>query len=107
MKEGFCPVLFPEGTRSRTGELGPFHTAGFRKIVELDPLPVLVAAIEGGYWVSTLGALLKNLGNYTYTVRLVALLPTPRGKKEILATLGKSRDLVAAALDDMRRAPTT
>lgn len=102
--EGLCPVLFPEGTRSRTGELGPFHTAGFRKLIELDPLPVLVAAIEGGSWVSTLGALLRNLGRYPYTVRLVALLPAPRGKKEILATLERGRDLISEALDDMRRA---
>ncbi|HUX37189.1 MAG TPA: lysophospholipid acyltransferase family protein [Rectinemataceae bacterium] len=102
--EGFCPVLFPEGTRSRNGELGPFHTAGFRRIIELDPLPVLVAAIEGGSWVSTVGALLKNLGRYTYTVRLVALLPAPHGKKEILATLAKSRELVEEALVDMRAA---
>jgi len=100
--EGFCPILFPEGTRSRNGELGPFHTAGFRRFIEIDPLPILVAAIEGGSWVSTLGMLLKQLGRHSYTVRLVAILPAPQGKKEILATLAKSRELVAAALEDMR-----
>jgi len=100
--EGFCPILFPEGTRSRNGELGPFHTAGFRRFIEIDPLPVLVAAIDGGSWVSTIGILLKNLGRHGYTLRLVALLPAPKGKKDILATLAKSRELVAVALEDMK-----
>ncbi len=104
--EGFCPVLFPEGTRSRNGQLGPFHTAGFRRLIEIDPLPVLVAAIEGGSWVSSVRDLLKNLGRHTYTVRLVAVLPTPQGKKEILATLAKSRELVAAALEEMKAEST-
>ena len=100
--EGFCPVLFPEGTRSRNGELGPFHTAGFRRLIEIDPLPILVAAIEGGSWVSSIGDLLKNLGRHSYTVRLVALLPAPHGKKEVLATLAESRELVATALKEMK-----
>lgn len=102
--EGLCPILFPEGTRSRTGEIGPFHTAGFRKLIEIDSVPVLVAAIEGGSRVATLRTLLSNLGLYPYRVRLVALLPAPHGKKEVLATLEKSRELIIDALADMRGA---
>ncbi|MEI6874894.1 MAG: lysophospholipid acyltransferase family protein, partial [Spirochaetota bacterium] len=51
-KDGSCPVIFPEGTRSRSGELGVFHTAGFRKMMEIESLPVLVAAIDGGSWIA-------------------------------------------------------
>ncbi|MFZ4615482.1 MAG: lysophospholipid acyltransferase family protein [Rectinemataceae bacterium] len=100
--QGFSPVLFPEGTRSRTGELGVFHTAGFRKLVDLDPLPVLVAAIDGGFRVAKLGDLFKNLGRYPYTVSLEALLPAPAGKKQILATLEEARSIIDAALKDLR-----
>jgi 1-acyl-sn-glycerol-3-phosphate acyltransferase len=103
-RDGSCPVLFPEGTRSRTGELGTFHTAGFRKIVEAESLPILVAAIDGGNWVAKLGGFFKNLGRYPYKVRLVAVLPPPKGKKEILATLERSRELIALALQEMRTA---
>jgi len=101
-EQGFCPVLFPEGTRSRTGELGPFHTAGFRKLLEGESLPVLVAAVDGGSWVASLGDIFRNLGRHSYRVRLLALLPAPKGKKEILAALEQARTLVEAALADIR-----
>jgi 1-acyl-sn-glycerol-3-phosphate acyltransferase len=103
-EDGSCPVIFPEGTRSRTGELGTFHTAGFRKMMEAEALPILVAAIDGGSWVATLGGFFKNFGRYPYKVRLIALLPAPAGKKDMVVSLERSRDLIAEALVDMRSA---
>lgn len=103
LRDGSCPVIFPEGTRSRDGSLGPFHTAGFRRLQEISPLPVVVAAIEGGCHVATLGDLLGKLGKFPYRVRIAAVLPAPRGKKEILAALEESRGIIAAALEEMRR----
>ncbi len=43
-------VIFPEGTRSRTGELGPFRPAGSAALLKAaDRLPVIPTAI-GGSW---------------------------------------------------------
>jgi len=43
-------VIFPEGTRSRDGELQPFKTAGTRVMLEAaDRLPVVPVAIDGSW----------------------------------------------------------
>ncbi len=99
--EGYIPVIFPEGTRSRTGELGVFHSAGYRKILEVEALPILVAAVEGGRHVVTLKDFFRNFGRSPYRVRYVALLPPPAGKKEALERLSQARTLIADALKDM------
>jgi 1-acyl-sn-glycerol-3-phosphate acyltransferase len=98
-KEGTIPAIFPEGTRSRTGELGIFRSAGYRKILEGEPLPVLVVAVEGGWKVAKLGDFFKRFGKTPYSARFLALLPAPRNKKEALASLEKSRDLIEKSLE--------
>jgi 1-acyl-sn-glycerol-3-phosphate acyltransferase len=43
-------VIFPEGTRSGTGELGPFRPAGSAALLKAaDRLPVIPTAIEGSW----------------------------------------------------------
>ncbi len=47
---GVSIVIFPEGTRSRDGELGTFKTAGTRVMLEAaDRLPVVPVAIDGSW----------------------------------------------------------
>ena len=47
LKQGlFSVCVYPEGTRSRTGELLPFHAGSF-KIAQKANVPVAVAAIRG------------------------------------------------------------
>lgn len=47
LKQGlFSVCVYPEGTRSRTGELLPFHAGSF-KIAQKANVPVAVAAIQG------------------------------------------------------------
>ncbi len=101
-KEGTIPAIFPEGTRSRTGALGVFHSAGYRKILEVEPLPVLVVAMEGGSQVAKLGDFFRRFGKTPYSARFLALLPAPKSKKEALATLEMSRDLIEKSLERER-----
>ncbi|MGB9357750.1 MAG: lysophospholipid acyltransferase family protein [Acidimicrobiia bacterium] len=43
-------VIFPEGTRSRAGELGEFRVGGLAAIMEAAPnLPIIPTAIEGSW----------------------------------------------------------
>lgn len=48
-REGFSVVIFPEGTRSRTGAMRPFREAGLRTLVRNAPgVPVLPVTTSGG-----------------------------------------------------------
>lgn len=102
-KDGTCPVVFPEGTRSRDGEIGPFYTAGVRKVEDEEPLPVVVAAIDGGWRIARLKEFIANARGGRYRFRLAAVLPAPSGKKETLAAIAKARSIIEAELAEMRK----
>jgi 1-acyl-sn-glycerol-3-phosphate acyltransferase len=47
LKRDICSMaVYPEGTRSKTGELGPFHAGSF-KIAQRAKAPVVIASIQG------------------------------------------------------------
>ena len=47
LKRGVCSIgLYPEGTRTKTGKLLPFHAGSF-KIAQRGNAPIVVAAIQG------------------------------------------------------------
>lgn len=48
LKNGNCVVVFPEGTRSKTGKLGAFKKGAFILAEELK-LPIIPIAIKGAY----------------------------------------------------------
>lgn len=101
-REGTCPVVFPEGTRSRDGEVGVFHTAGVRKILTETPLPIVVAAIDGGWRIATVKGLFRNLRGARYRVRMLEVTDVLSEKKEVLAALSRSREEIVAGLAAMR-----
>jgi 1-acyl-sn-glycerol-3-phosphate acyltransferase len=102
VREGNIPVIFPEGHRSMNGELGPFHSAGYRKILEAERLPILVAALEGGRYVRSLKDFFRNFGKAPYSVRFIGILPPPSNKREALKSLEDSRTMIDEALADIR-----
>ena len=101
-KDGTCPVVFPEGTRSRDGKLGTFYTAGVRKVLEAESLPMVVAAIDGGWRIARLKDFMRGSGVIRYYFTLVAVLPAPAGKKETLDAIAQARSLIEAELGKIR-----
>jgi 1-acyl-sn-glycerol-3-phosphate acyltransferase len=101
-REKTCPVIFPEGTRSRDGEIGVFHTAGVRKILSETPLPMVVAVLEGGWRIATMMDLLRNLRGARFHVRVVSVTEALSAKREVLAALKLARDEIAAGLVAIR-----
>jgi len=97
---GISPAVFPEGTRSKTSAVGRFNSGAVRIILERASLPVLSAAVDGGWRIGKLKGLMKNFGRTRYRIRLLALHPAPRGKREILETLGKAEQEIRAQMDD-------
>lgn len=95
---GASPVVFPEGTRSRDGRLKQFHSAGVRRILEVDALPVLAVAIDGGWKVATLRDFLRRFGKEAYVVAIAELYPAPQGKLAMEKMLDDARTKIARAL---------
>jgi 1-acyl-sn-glycerol-3-phosphate acyltransferase len=92
---GVCPMVYPEGRRSRTGEVQRFQSGAFRIILERAPLPVLSVAVDGGYRISTLTRLITSLAGTRYIAQPLTLYPAPRGKKEVLELLEKVEKEIA------------
>ncbi len=56
LREGYGIVLYPEGTRSRDGRVGPFRSGVGRLIAEFPDIPVIPAWVEGSTRVLPKGA---------------------------------------------------
>ena len=48
LQDGVCTVIFPEGTRSNDGEVGPFKKGAFRIALDLG-LPIIPISLSGCY----------------------------------------------------------
>jgi 1-acyl-sn-glycerol-3-phosphate acyltransferase len=97
------PVIFPEGTRSKDGNIGKFYSAGFRMLSESSQLPVVVCALDGGYRIGTMKKIAENLSNGSYRVKILGIFPPPRDKEEQIALLEKARSMVQEQLDEWRK----
>ncbi|MGB9346965.1 MAG: lysophospholipid acyltransferase family protein [Ilumatobacteraceae bacterium] len=94
-------MIFPEGTRSKTGELRPFKTGAFRLAIEAQ-VPILPLAVYG-----TRDALRKHdwrLGNAEAEVRVLEPISTEGLTMDDVQSLSDQvRDVIVAARDDLRR----
>lgn len=100
-REKFCPTIFPEGTRSRSGALGIFHSAGVRKILDAEALPVAAIAIDGGWRVATIRSFLRRFGREPYRVEIVKIYDAPRGKHQIEEMLADAHREIDASIQKM------
>lgn len=99
------PVIFPEGTRTRDGNVGQFYAAGFRRLVESTKLPVAVCALDGGWQISRLNSLFRNLHKGTYRVKVLKVYPFPETKEDEKRILEESRELIKNQLEEWRKLP--
>jgi 1-acyl-sn-glycerol-3-phosphate acyltransferase len=100
--QGYCPVVFPEGTRSRTGRVKDFQAGAARIILEAAPMPVLSVAVDGGYSISKVWKLLTNLRGTWYRVKPLSIYPAPQGKKAVVELLGKMQAEISTQVDAWR-----
>jgi len=97
-----CVMIFPEGTRSKTGELGAFKDGAFRLAIETGA-PLLPLAVHGAY-----SALVKGdwrFGVSDTEVRVLDPISTEGMTLDDVATLrDQVRDQIAAAINEMKLA---
>lgn len=104
LKYNQIPVIFPEGTRSKTGNVGRFHTAGLRKLLEVTKLPIAVCALDGGWQIRDVRHIMTNLKGGYYHIKILKVFPTPKTKQEEEDILQESKSLIQNQLDLWRSA---
>jgi 1-acyl-sn-glycerol-3-phosphate acyltransferase len=102
-REGVCPVVFPEGTRSRTGRVGAFHSAAVRTILDETEMPIVSVAVDGGYRIAGIRGLTTNLRHCIYRVKLLSLYPVTRQRSKIKDILDNSHREIAKQVKQWRK----
>ncbi len=102
MREGLVPLVYPEGSRTRSGRLSSFVRGVHRWLSGVEGLSVVPLALSGSDTIMPIGA--ERLQPGTITVRFGAPLRVgPDGSsKEIL---GRSHEAIARLLPERLRPP--
>ena len=106
-EQNLIPVIFPEGTRSRDGELGKFYSAGFRTLAESSGLDVAVCALDGGSKFANLKGLARNMHKGSYRLEVLKVYPAPKTKEECTHILEEGKELIQKKLEEWRKLPIT
>ena len=96
------PVIFPEGTRSKTGALGKFYSAGFRRIADATKLPVAICVVDDGYKINDIMHVMENMHKINYRAKLLKVCPPAETKEDQLALLEEAQSLMQEQLDKWR-----
>ncbi len=102
-REGHSLVVFPEGTRAKQGDLLPFHSGAFRTILRTSPMPVVIAALNGGYRASRMRDLREGIRGLTYRVKILSIRPAPQSKDEMQFLLEEARAEINAKVAEWRK----
>lgn len=101
-RSGMSPVVFPEGTRSRDGNLKTFHTGGVRTILERTKLSIVGVAIDGGQYFARMSNLLGGLSGITYRVAYVGTFDPGTNKEETVEAVQNVHLAIGNQLDAWR-----
>ena len=101
LKAGIPVMIFPEGTRSKTGELLQFRDGAFKLAIEAQ-VPILPLAVAGTRACRPKGS--KWFGDATAKVMVLTPIPT-KGltDKDVAALREATREAISTALLGLRR----
>ena len=95
-------LIFPEGHRTRDGEVQPFHAGGLQVLLEDRPTPVYLVVNEGTWQVRRLADTLFNLPLVDARAEVLGPFEPPEDPKEIPGFVKGLREKVATRLREMR-----
>ena len=102
LKNGWDPVIFPEGTRSKDGSLGKFYSAGFRRIADSTKLPIAICVVDDGWKINDILHVMENMHKINYRAKLLKVCPPALTKEAQVAVLDEARALMQGQLDKWR-----
>jgi 1-acyl-sn-glycerol-3-phosphate acyltransferase len=101
LENGFSAILFPEGTRSRSGSIKEFRPAGFTTLAKSVPdAEIVPVTIEGSWPINAYKLGPIPLGQ-TIVVRVSP--PIARDEKDLKKLLQKARTEIANNLEEIRK----
>jgi len=95
-------LIFPEGHRTRDGEVQPFRRGALQLLLEDRPTPVYLLVNDGTWQVRRLADLLFNLPLVNARSEVLGPFEPPTDPKEIPAFIQRLRDTIVARLREMR-----
>ncbi|HEX7601244.1 MAG TPA: lysophospholipid acyltransferase family protein, partial [Polyangiaceae bacterium] len=100
LRGGMSVMMFPEGTRSRDGNLLPFKDGAFRLAIQAQ-VPVLMMALAGTRDCMPKGS--GGLGHAKGKVCILEAIPTKgMTQADVPALRERVRDRIAAAVTELR-----
>lgn len=97
-------VIFPEGHRTKDGNILPFMTRGLRLVMSRAPLPVYCIVADGMWHARTLVDSMAHLADTHVRIRIIGPFQPPAAESDMQGFLEFVRGRMIAALEDMRSA---
>jgi 1-acyl-sn-glycerol-3-phosphate acyltransferase len=95
-------LIFPEGSRSRDGSIGPFKRAGLRAILGARAWSVYLVVGDGFWRCGALRDFAQNVGGIRGQVRWMGPLEPPREPEKLDEFITSIRDHILRIINDMR-----
>ncbi len=96
-------VLFPEGTRTRTGRIGPFKTLGLTTILAARRWRVYVVVADGVWRWARFNDFLKKLSMIQIRVECCGPFDSPPPDSDPLPFVAQMRSVMTGMLAELRR----
>ena len=98
-------VVYPEGTRTRTGRIGPFKTLGLATILTARRWSVYVVVADGLWQWARLKDFAGNLSSMRTCVECRGPFDSPPPDADLVPFIMEMRGVMTGLLDEMRQMP--
>lgn len=102
---GHPVLIYPEGTRTRDGSIGPFRRAGLRAILGARPWLVYLLVADGFWQISRIGGFLSNAHSVRGKFALAGPFPSPEAGRdeELDAFIDRMRSVMSSEINKLRQ----